>query len=856
MSVYRKFVRRSRRLKKTPFAQTGRIVTFYPCNGIQSDGANRFTDYAGKDMNGMLQDLRYSIRRLISAPGFTLTVVGILALGIGVNSALLTALDHMMIRPLPYSKPGQLVVLWEDYSAVSRSAKNRVSPATFLDWRKRTRSFEQVEAYGLSTMNLTQDGPPEQVLGVRASPHLLPMLGVPPLIGRTFTDVEDRTGAKSVVLSYSLWRRRFHNDPRIVEEPIVMSGEKYDVIGVMPAGFQFPDRQGEFWIPLSLPPQLAARRNSHFLNVVGRLKDGQTLKQAQQDMNEIAGQLSREYPATNEKIGINAVPLKQEMLADTGTTLALLLGASGCVLLIACANIGNLLLARSTARRKEVAVKTALGASPARMLRQMLLENAALAIAGGAAGLTLAKAMTSAMELLVPTRFVGIVDLSPDWRTVGATVAISTCASLLFGFAPALKLLRTSVANPLEEAGRANLGYSGSRLRDTLVVAEIGIALVLLIGATLLVRTLTRLHQYDAGFRAGNILTAHIDAPLPKYHEASKREALYDRILDNVRAIPGVRSAGLTSDLPFTSTGNTMSLTIDDRQGPPNLAMDVLFRLVSSDYLQTIGARLVAGRLLESSDGMDTPAVVVINETLAHLYWPNDSALGKRIDTGTGDGNPKWMTIVGIVADIRERGLDLESKGAVYVPYPQTTISFFQPDEIAVLTSQDPLSISKELDQAVHSVDPEQPISNLATMESLVDARFSNRSNVLMLLGAFAVLAIVLAAFGIYGVLTYVVSLRAREIGLRMAVGATRFDVIREFLWYFCKRIAAGLMLGLALAFATTRLLSAFMFGVSTLDGPTFTAASAGLALIALAAAWFPLLRASRVDPMDSLRTR
>ena len=791
----------------------------------------------------MRSDLRYAFRVLSRAPGFTFAVVSVLALGIGANSAIFSALDQIVIRPLPYADPDRLVTLWEDFSSFG-VAKSRVSPATFLDWRRRSQAFEDVAAYaGPATMDLSGGGPPEEVLGQSVTANLLSLLGVPTLLGRTFRAEEEHEDSLVVVLSHRLWQRRFSGDRNLIGRPILMNGRNYTVAGVMPRGFQFPDRQTEFWVPIGMSPQLLARRNSHFLKVVGRLRHGRDLSQAQADMNAIARQLATEFPNTNQRVGITVVSLKSEVLGESRTMFIILTSAAVCVLLIACANIGNLLLVRASARRREMAMRAALGADPARLLRQVLTENLMLAALGGGFGLLLAAWSISALGKMVPA---GLnVDLRLNLRMAVFSAAITIVSALLFGLAPAITLSRARVSS------RTVVGDSG-KLRDVLVAAEVAIALVLVIGAGLLIETLIHLRAMDPGFRPGGILTADINVAFPKYHGRNQR--FYSDVLARVRSIPGVKAAGLTSDLPYTSRGNTMSIKIEGQPVQGALGQDVLFRLVSPAYLETVGAELKEGRFLEDRDGEDAMPVVVINETLARQYWPAESPLGHRIDTGTGNGKQRWMTIVGVVRDIRERGLDLALKGAVYVPFPQTTITFFQPSELAVLTSREPLSLSKELQQAVWSVDSDQPVSNIRSMNAIVEDEFANRTEVLKLLGAFATLALLLAALGIYAVLSYVVSQRTREIGVRMAIGASRWDIVRTILGYSARLTGMGLAAGIAIAIAGTRMLSALLYGVSPLDPSTFLVVLFLLAAVALLASLAPTLRAAVVDPVIALR--
>jgi putative ABC transport system permease protein len=801
----------------------------------------------------MRSDIRYALRVLARAPGFTLAVVLVLALGIGANTAIFSAVDTAVIRPLPYRDPGHLAMLWEDFSAFG-VPKNRVSPATFLDWRERSQTFEEIAAYaGPATMALggngAGSGSPEEVLGQSVTWNLLSMLGVAPVAGRTFLKEEEHPDSDSVVLSYGLWQRRFSGDPNLIGHSIFMGNRNLTVVGVMPAGFQFPDRRTEFWIPIGMSPQLLTRRNSHFLKVVGRMRTSPAAAQA--DMTSVANGLAAEYPGTNARVGITVVPLKDELLGETRTAFLILLSAAGCVLLIACANVGNLLLARASARKREISVRFALGATRVRLLRQIVTENLLLAGTGGALGLLFASWSLYGLRRMIP---VGLADhLQLDLRVLAFTCGISILTGLLFGLAPALELSRIQL-------GSRTVTTHAGRLRDVLVIAEVAIALVLVVGAGLLIETLVRLRAVDAGFRANGILTADINVAFSKSQGRNRR--FYDDVLARVRSIPGVKSAGLTSDLPYTSRGNTMSLAIEGNPAPPDLSRDTLFRLVSAGYLETIGAKLKEGRFLEARDRDESVPVVVINETLARQYFPNESALGHRIDTGTGDNQRRWMTIVGVVRDIRERGLDLVLKSAVYVPFPQAAITFFQPSEIAVLVSQDgsqdtrrdPLSLSKDLQQAVWSIDRKQPVSNIRTMDAIVDSELSNRTQILWLLGAFAALALLLAALGIYGVLSYVVSQRTREIGLRVAIGASQWDVVRMILGYSARLTAMGLGAGIAMAIAATRLLSTLLYGVSPLDIRTFLAVSTLLMLVALAASLIPTRRAAGVDPMIALR--
>jgi predicted permease len=794
-------------------------------------------------------DVRFAVRRLARTPIFTLAVVAVMALGIGANAAVFTALDQTVVRPLPFREPERLVMLWEDFSALGRAPKQRVSPATFVDWRRLNRSFEAMGAFGLDVRTLSGDGTPREVHGARVTANLIPLLGVSPLLGRTFSVDEESQANGPVVLGFGLWRGQYGGDPAVVGRTILMNGQSRQVIGVMPRGFDFPDRETDYWLPLGLSPQLLARRNSHFLNAVGRLLADRHLAQAQADMTAIAAQLAREYPASNARIGITIVPLKDEMVGDTRTAFTILIAAAACVLLLACANVAHLLLARATARRADVAVRMALGASPRRVVSEILTESTLLAALGAVGGLVVARWSLAALQQMVPSALSGFVDLHVDPRVLAFTAAITMGSSVLFGLAPAWQLSHTA---PLDTRGAIGGGHR--RTRNLLIILEVAVSFVLVVGAGLLVRTLWHLRAVDPGFRSGGMLTATAAVPLPKYQDSEQRGRFYTDALARIRTIPGVTMAGATSDLPYRSPGDTMGLQVEGQPAPAGAMQDALFRLVSVEYLQTIGARLVQGRLLDAGDRADSTPVVVVNETLARQYWPAQSPLGHRIDTGTGDGTPRWMTIVGVVADVRERGLDRAMKPGVYVPYTQTAITFFQPSELAIRTTREPLTIAKEVQEAVWSVDRDQPISNLRTMDDIVEAELANRTQMLELLGTFAALAVVLAAFGVYAVLSLVVSQRTREIGLRLAVGARPADIVVSLLAHVGRLTATAVVAGTAAGIATTRLLSSLLYGVTPLDWRTFAAVALLLTLISLLAALVPTRRAATVDPIIALR--
>jgi predicted permease len=801
----------------------------------------------------MMTDVRRAVRSLIKTPAYSMAVVAVLTLGIGANTAVFSAIDQILIRPLPYHDPDRLAAIWEDFSAFG-TPRQRVSPGTFFDWQKRNRSFSELAAYHSSGLTATGDGEPEALDGIAATANLIPALGVRPLLGRTFIREEESPGNRIAVISHRLWQRRLAGDLAVVGRTLRLSGEPYEVIGVMPPDFRFPDGRCDYWIPIGLAPDLAARRNSHFLYVVGRLQPGRTWADARAEMNGIATSLASQYPSTNSRVGVTVSRLKDDLVADADTSLLVLLGAAGCLLLIACANVANLALAHNSARRHDISIRMALGASRRRITAEILVEGLILAAAGAAASLVAARWGILALQWLVPSGMAGVVQLHVGRRAVLFTAAAATCTAVFFSAAP---ILLQTAGDTLSSVGRGSprtAGQPGGRLRQALVVFEVALALVLLVVAGLLVETLFKLRTIDTGFNAARVLTAVIEVPYPKYADALARTAFFQRVIENVHGVKGVEKVGLTSDLPYTSRGNTMSIRIEGREQESALGRDALFRLVSQEYLQAIGARLKAGRLLDLRDGSETAPAVVVNESFARQYFPGSTPLGHRIDSGTGGDKPLWMTIVGVLADVRERGAALESKPAVYVPFTQTAIGFFQPSEIAVRTSVDPLSIANALRRAVWAVDPEQPVSDLRTMDEIVENDSRGRQQVLSLVGGFSAVALLLAVVGLYSVLSYTVAQTRREIGVRMTIGASPTTVVKMILARAATLVAAGVGLGLASAIGVTRVLASLLYEVSPLDPRVLVGVSVTVAGVAMLAALLPARRAAATDPLVILR--
>ncbi len=632
-----------------------------------------------------------------------------------------------------------------------------------------------------------------------------------------------------------------------------MSGVKRTVIGVMPAGFVFRNREVDFWTPAAFTPAERAQRNSHYLNVVARLAPDVSLEQARSDMQSIAARLAAEYPASNERLGSAVVPVIEDVLGNTRLELLALMGAAGCVLLIACANLAALLLSRAVARRSEMAIRVALGASASRLVRQLLVEALILSMAGGALGLLIAPVGVVVLEGLVPAGLPSLALSRLDARVLTFAALVSLATGVLFSLIPALQAARSSLADTLQQSGRSGVGGRRTLTRDALVVGQVAGALVLLAAAGLMIRTLANLRATDLGFEAGNLLTMQTSLPAAKYQDVAARLSFYRRVTDGVKALPGVEAAAYVSTLPFMSIGNTRSYRLEGQALPPGDAGDALFRSSTPGYLGTIGARLVEGRLLDERDQSGPPSIVV-NETFASRYWPGQSALGHRVSFGAPDA--PWRTIVGVVRDIRERGYELEMKPGVYAVFGQVG-NAWTPEYLVVRSAaaqSGPSALVGPIRQVVAGVDPEQPVALVRTMEAILDLNVVDRRQQTLLLGTFASLALLLTAIGLFGVLSYAVTSRRREIGLRMALGASRGSVMRLVVGRGIAVTAAGLGIGIVLAWLATGAISSLLYGIQANDPATFAAVLGLLAVVAFVACCLPAVRAARLDPMEVLR--
>jgi putative ABC transport system permease protein len=801
-----------------------------------------------------LQDLRYAARMLAKNPGFTAVAVIALALGIGANTAIFSVVNTVLLRPLPYKDPEQLVMVWED---ATKHGYPRDTPtaANYIDWRDQNSVFSGMAAIDEINLNLTNAGDPERLKGRRVSANLFALLGVEPQLGRVFNAAEDQPGAQHVaVLSHRLWQRRFGGDANIVNKTLTLDGEAYTVTGVMPARFEFPEKDVEIWVPIAFDAREAANRNRHYLEVVARLKPGVTLEQAQTEMTTIGARLQQQYPQTNTDIGVAVTSLHEHQVGDIKPALLILLGAVGLVLLIACANVANLLLARAAIRQKEIALRVALGARRWRLLRQFLTESVLLATIGGTLGLAIAFGGLLLLRSFIPENISQAREITLDLKVLGFTLLVSILTGLIFGLAPAIQAVRMNQSETLKEGGRDSVtGRSGKRLRGLLVTAEVAVSLVLLIAAGLLINSFLRLRNTDPGFRVDHLLTMKVELPYPKYEQAQRRNEFFNNVVQRVQSIAGVRSAAVTVNLPLYRQGNSISIQIAGRpEPPPGQEPIIVTRMISPGYFETMGIPLVSGRQLTDHDTEKSPNVVVISETMARRYWPGEDAIGKRIAAGRVTSDADWIQVIGVVKDVHQFELSADPKPQMYLSYRQA--EFFWPEDLVVRTDVDPASLAATVRNAVWEIDKEQPVSNIRTMEDILADSIARQRFSMLLLGVFAGVALLLAAVGIYGVMSYSVAQRTHEIGIRMALGAQTSAVLKLAVGYGLKLVVAGVVIGLVAAFVLTRLMSTLLFGITATDPATFALISLLLIAVAAIASYIPARRATKVDPLIALR--
>jgi len=826
-------------------------------------GTNRRTNI----LADLWQDLRYGARMLFKQPGFTLIAVLTLALGIGANTAIFSVVNAVLLRPLNYTEPDRVVALWE--SVPAKGGRWRVTPANFFDWKKQNHVFTEVAAFGASGFNLTGAGEPEQIRGARVSHDYFSVLGVEPTLGRAFLPEEYEPGkGQVVILGHEFWQRRFNSDPKLIGQTLTLDGAPYTVVGIMPTGIyptwpmtsgkiSFDPQQQQYWVPMSFTADRAANRNSHVLGVVARLKLGVTRDRAQTEMDAIARRLEQEYPANNRGEGIMVSPFINEVVADTRLALLVLLGAVGFVLLIACANVASLLLAQLAARRKEIAVRAALGAGRARLIRQFLVEGLLLSLLGGALGVWLAKWGIDLLLKLTPQDIPRLNQVGVDRKVLGFTLLLSLGASLIFGFVPALQASKADLQEALKEAGRGSgASPSRQRFRRLLVVAQIGMAVVLVIGAGLLIKSFWHLRQVDPGFSPEHVAVMNLTIPQSKYRQWHQISSFYTQLIERLQTSPGVRSATIAYDQPLTSNWID-SFTIAGRPAPEAGETPAeSFRPVGDGYFRTLGIELRTGRHFTPQDDPEHPGATIINEAFARKYFPNENPLGHQLQTSTparmsNGPMPTSFEIVGIVRDTKFHGLSAASAPAFYIPAKQFPLA-----DMVVMARVEgaPLNYTQALRNAVWAIDPNQPVNSISLLEQMVADNIARPRFNMLLMGLFGALALVLASVGIYGLLSYAVTQRKQEIGVRMALGAQRRDIFKLIVGQGMRLTLAGVGLGLVAALVLARFLSSLLYGMRATDFTTFAVVTVLLAMVALLACYLPARRATKVDPMIALR--
>ena len=806
-------------------------------------------------MHTLWQDLRYGTRMLVKKPGFTLIAVLTLALGIGANTAIFSVVNAVLLSPLPFNQPERLITVWTS-DAQRPNHQGNVSYPNFIDFRQQSRSFERLASFRTTNLVLTGREEPVRLNGAVVSANLFSLLGVAPSIGRDFQANEDRLGTRVVILSDGLWRRRFDSDPEVVGQNITLDNLSFLIVGVMPPAFQFPIEAEpvELWTTISHDGPMTAQRGLNYLEVIGRLESGVTLAQAQTELEIIAQDLERRYPDNNANQGVSLVPAFDQLVGDVRTPLLVIFGAVICVLLIACANVANLLLARATARQHEMAVRSALGASRRRVIRQLLTESLLLAFAGGACGMLLALWGTDLLVALSPETIPRINDIRVDGRVLAFTLLVSLLTHVIFGLAPALHGSRTEVTETLKEGGRgASDGARRNNIRGALVVAEVAIALVLMVGAGLLLNSFWQLLHINTGFDSNNVLTLRINLPDNKYSDP-QAVSFYERLQSRLQTLPGVRAASTSFGVPFGRSRIGTDLYIEGEVDAPGELKHVDCHIITTDYFRALGIPLIKGRDFTAGDDLRGHPVVIINEALARSYFPNENPIGKRIrpDMSASSDDPKMREIVGIVGDVKYRTMKADVEPEAYLPYAQMTITTGM--TVVLRSDGDPRNLIGTARGEVHALDSELPVFEVRTLDNYIGLAVAHPRFNALLLTIFACVALILTAVGLYGVMSFAVAQRTHEIGIRSALGATPGNVLRLILWQGARLIAAGVALGLASALAVTHLIKDLLYTVGTTDAPTFLTMALLLVCVALAACYVPARRATQVDPMVALR--
>ena len=810
-------------------------------------------------METLFKDVRHGIRSLLKHPGFTTIAVVTLALGIGANTAIFSVINAVLLRPLPYHEPDRLVTIWEEMPQRGMY-EIPVSFANLRDWVDQTKTLDQISSYTFTNLNLSGVGEPARLGAVRSSANLFSLVGAAPLLGRLFLPEEDKEGANRVViLGHALWQSRFGSDSAIIGRSLTLDNQKHTVVGVMPSGFQFPVGFGylgkvlndpiDLYVPLAATGKELGRGHYSFF-AMGRLKPGITIDQARAEMTTIEGRLEQQYPDTNTGIGIKLVPTQEQTVKAIRPALLVLLGAVAFLLLIACANIANLMLARGASRQKELAIRAALGASRLRVVRLLLSESLMLSLAGGCLGLLLAVWGTNALVALAPDNIPRLNEVGVDARVFGFTLAVSLVTGIVFGLVPALHAAKPDLNEALKEGLRGSMGSaSGKRTRSVLVVVEVALSLVLIIGAGLMIKSFLRLQQMNIGFNPDHVLAVSVSLPSSRYPEDRQQVAFFQEALERLQSLPGIQSAGATTGLPLTLDIHGSDFRIEGHPEPEaGKEMIINTRSVSPGYFRTLGISLIKGRDFSDRDKSEAPAAAIINDELARIYFPGEDPIGKRISF---DDRQSWISIVGIIGDVKQLGLDSSAKPEVYFPYLQVVAPEMS---LVIRTSSNPLSLAAALKSQIQVIDKDLPIDDAKTMQQLLAESSSGRRFNMLLLSVFAAVALVLAIVGIYGVMSYTVARRTHEIGIRVAVGAQPLDVFRMVIGQGMKLAIIGVACGLVGAFGLTRLMTTMLFGVEPTDPATFVSIAVLLTGVTLVACYIPARRATKVDPLVALR--
>ncbi|HSS19140.1 MAG TPA: ABC transporter permease [Pyrinomonadaceae bacterium] len=807
-------------------------------------------------MQTLWQDIRYGVRMLVKSPTVTLVGIVALTLGIGANTALFSVVNAVLIRSLPYAEGERLAMVWENRKTTG-NAQNVINLGNFYDWKDQNHVFTDMAAFFDRNFILTGDGEPEEVPSQIATPNLFSVLGVTALHGRTFLPDDGKDdGPNVIVISYNLWQRRFGGAP-VIGRDVMMSGQKNTIVGILPPNLGWYVQKGsminaapEIWAPWQIADALKQRRG-RFARAVARLKPGVTIEQAQSEMNVIGARLEQQYPDFDKNWGVNVVPLRTQFTGNVRRPLLILLGAVGFVLLIACANVANLLLARASSRKKEIAVRAGLGASRWRIARQLLTESVLLSMIGGAFGLLLAWWGTRALVALSPPALMDLRDVSISLPVLGFTFALTLLTGIVFGLVPAVEAARFDLNDSLKDGRNLGGGARSNRLRNGFVVAQVALALVLLVGAGLFVKSFGRLQSVDPGFNAKNLLTFKVSLPGRKYDTDQKQLDFFNRALEQLRAIPGVESAGAINTLPFNGPHSGTSMHVEGRpELPSSQGPSVGICVTDLNYFQTMQIPLLRGRLFTPEEAREVRHVVVVNEEFVRRNFPGEDPLGKRVTIYMKDPNVPTQ-IIGVVGNTKHLGLDLENEELAYWPQPELVYSSMT---IVIRTKADPTSITSAARNVIQSIDPEQPLGEVITMEGLLSRSVARSRFSAVLLGVFSLVALLLAAVGIYGVMSYSVQQRTHEIGLRMALGAQRGDVLRLVVKQGVAVALIGVSLGLAASFGLTRTIVSLLFEVQATDPKTFALTATGLFVITLLACYIPARRATKVDPLVALR--